>query len=807
MKKIILLFATLLLFSGCTRKADNYPDKIIIKSGNMQCAKPGVPLPKELTVEILGPNVKGLLGGKGSRNPVKGVEVKFEIIGSNTNLFFPKGNSVITDAGGKASVPAVLGKTVGDIYVKAFFTKKDGKSKAVTFRIISGLELIGNNQEAFAKQACPEPVGVKLYNKDGKPLAGAKVYFSVQGGKKEAVLTHPEVVTGQNGEAKTVVIVGKKTHSIHITAEIVAPDGKSLYRSVSIKLMSVNRTLLLITLLGGLAIFIFGMKNMSDGLHHVAGSKMKSVLQFFTSNRFIGVLAGMGVTAVIQSSSACTVMVVGFVNAGLLSLEQAISIVFGSNIGTTVTAQIIAFKLNNLALPAVIIGLVIQMVSKKNTTKFWGQVLLGFGLLFYGMHMMSGTLKPLRTSPTFISFFHGFDCAPVDGFMPFAAILKAVFIGTALTVIVQSSSATVGLVMALAGSGLINFYTAVPLVLGDNIGTTITANLAAIGGSRNARRTAVAHTLFNLLGTTFMICLFYVRYRATPVFLYFINWITPGNALAGEPVNIARNIAMAHSVFNITCVFVFLPFTKILARICETIIPIKPHETEEKSQYLEPHLLSTPTLAIVQAARELAYMTRRSMKMVEDSYKCFRNRSLKWEDDVRRREEIVDDLQEEISEYLSKLSSKILTEKESETIPVLMHAVHDVERIGDLAINILELAERCIAKKIKFSEDTLKQLDEMFAAVDSQCNHVFEGLTTGSLESARMCLVEEEKINGLQKRIVSTKVKGFDPEHETVRSTVIVLDVVANFERIGDHLTNIAERIPVIASFEPPPSV
>ncbi len=805
MKKILsFCIAALVIFlSGCSHNSDNTPDKIVLKSGNMQCVQPGTKLPKDLVIEVLGPNKKGLLGGKGTRNPVKNVEIHFEVSGSNTNIFFPDGNSIITDDGGRAAVSPIIGNTVGDIYVKAYFTKKDGKEKSVTFRLISGIVLIGDDQEAFANQACPKPVGVKLFSPDGNPLQNAKVFFTVQGGKKEAVLTTPETVTGKDGTATTLLTVGKKTHSIHIIAEIVSPDGKSLFRSVKLKVMSVNRTLFFITLLGGLAIFIFGMKTMSDGLHHVAGTKMKSVLQFFTSNRFVGVLAGMGITAAIQSSSACTVMVVGFVNAGLLSLQQAITIVFGSNIGTTVTAQIIAFKLDNLALPAVIIGLVMQMVCKKNTTKFWGQVLLGFGLLFFGMHMMSGTLKPLRTSPTFISFFHGFDCSPVNGVMPLHSVLQAIFIGTMLTVVVQSSSATVGLVMALAASGLINFYTAVPLVLGDNIGTTITANLAALGGSRNARRTAIAHTLFNLLGTSIMVLLFYVPYHKTPIFLYFINWITPGNALGDEPVNIARNIAMAHSVFNITCVFIFVPFTRQLAWLCERIIPIKPHELEERSQYLEPHLLNTPSIAIVQAARELAYMTRRAMKMVEDSYKCLRNKSLKWEDDVRRREEIVDSLQEEISDYLSKLSSRLLTEKEAQTIPVLMHAVHDVERIGDLAINILELADRCISKKIKFSEETLKDLDEMFETVDSQCNHVFEGLTNANLEAAQLCLAEEDKINALQKRLASGRIKSFDPKNETVRNTVLVLDVLANFERIGDHLANIAERIPVIASFEP----
>jgi len=342
------------------------------------------------------------------------------------------------------------------------------------------------------------------------------------------------------------------------------------------------------------------------------------------------------------------------------------------------------------------------------------------------------------------------------------------------------------------------------LILGDNIGTTITANLAAIGANRNARRAAIANTLMKVSGTITMLFLFYVPYKGTPVFLYLINKVTSGNVFAEQPENIARHIAMAHSIFNVINVIILLPFIAALAWLCEQIVPIRKTEKTETMQYLEPHLLNTPSIAIVQAARELAYMTRRAMKMVDDSYKCLRNKSLKWEDDVLKREEIVDKLQEEISDYLSKLAAQMLTEKEAETIPVLMHAVHDVERIGDLAINILELAERSISKKITFSEQTLKELDEMFTTVDSQCNHVFEGLTNANLESARLCLAGEEKINAMHKRLSSAQIKAFDPKTETVRNTVLVLDVLANFERIGDHLVNIAERIPAIASFELP---
>ncbi len=801
-KVLSLIICLSPLFYGCNNSVDNYPDKIISSSGNEQCVPPGTALPDKLTVQILGPNKKGLLGGKGSRKPVKNVEVNFYISGNNTNLTFPNGCSAITDAGGFASVSAIIGKTLGDIYVKAAFKDKNGKEKATLFRLISGIKISGNEQEVLAGHTCSKPLVIKVFDKEGNPATDAEVFFSTGKHSSGTKLSEKHVQTDKNGIAKTFVTVGKKTKTVDISAEVIN-NGKT-YRSLHFSVMGLNQTGLLISLLGGLAIFIFGMTIMADSLQRVAGPRLKNILQLFVRNRFVGVLVGTGVTAIIQSSSACTVMVVGFVNAGLLTLRQSISVIFGSSIGTTVTAQIIAFKLTKLALPAVIIGMIIQMTSKKSTTKFWGLVLLGFGLLFLGMGMMSDTLIPLRTSPTFISFFQRFDCTPVNGIMPLGPVICAIIIGTLTTMIVQSSSATVGLVMALAVSGLINFYTAIPLILGDNIGTTITANLAAIGANRNAKRSAVANTLMKVSGTLTMLFLFYLPYKGTPIFLYLINKITSGNVFATHPENIARHIAMAHSVFNIINVVLLLPFIGALAWLCEKIVPIREDEKNQTLQYLEPHLLNTPTLAIGQTTRELAYMTRRAVKMVDDAYKCLKENNLEREEDILKREEIVDDLQDQITEYLAKLTSQMLTEKESEAIPIIMHAVHDVERIGDLAINILELAQRRVSKKLIITEEIFKLIDEVFNEINDQCNLVFEGLHSANPTLSKLSIAKEEKINALHKRISSIILKNYNPKNQSVRSAVLILDVLANLERIGDHLVNIAERIPSIVTFEPP---
>ncbi len=803
LRYIFAVIAPLLLFAACTSRDDLYPDAIEIHSSPVVCTRPGITLEKPLKVEVLGPVRRGLLGGKGQRSPVPAATVHFSILANNTNIWFPDGTSVETDQGGYASLRVHIGNTLGDHYVKAAVQSQDGSERSVIFRIVAGIEKLNNNQEALAGHTCSQPFSIRVFDITGAPLPGAMVYFSLNQNEKRVSISRPYCITDQDGIAGVYAAAGDHTGEAEILAEVEYPGKILSFRGLRFKVMILNQTSLIISLLGGLAIFIFGMKIMAEGLQRVAGSRLKNILQLFVRNRLVGVLVGTGVTAVIQSSSATTVMVVGFVNAGLLTLRQAISVIYGSSIGTTITAQIIAFKLTKIALPTIIIGLVIQMVSKRMTTKFWGEVLLGFGLLFFGMSMMSDTLVPLRESPTFISFFHGFDCSPVNGIMPFSSVLWAVLIGTAMTAIVQSSSATVGLVMALAASGLINFYTAVPLVLGDNIGTTITANLAAIGTNRSARRAAIANTVIKVSGTLFMVGLFYYTYDGVPVFLYFINMITPGNVLSVYSENIARHIAMAHTMFNVCNVIILLPLVNQLAWLCEKILPIKTTGVEQRHQYLEQHLLETPPLAFVQITKELAYMTRRSMKMVEEAYRCLAENTLKWEDSIRRREEIVDQLQTDLSEYIADLTGKPLTEQESSVVPELMHAVHDAERVGDLAMNIFEQAERRIRKNIELSDDAIKDLHDMFTTVDHQCGDVVEALRTGNLDSARQAIAHEKKINDMQRRLSSRNMKRLESGVCSTRSGVMFLEIVTNLERIGDHLVNIAERIHAIALFEP----
>jgi len=773
-------------------------DKILVCRGNNAVGAAGEQ--KLLEVEVLGPVRRGMLGGKGSRAPVAGQQVVFSFLGEahDSKLIGPA--TVLTDAGGKASCTVELGSKFGDYYVEARTISADGAPRTAHFRMTSGLRIFGNWQEGPAGATLSKPLAVQVLDRNGDPVSDVLVFFNIEGSPKGASITPERTHTDEDGFASTFLTLPRTSGKIHVEAEISDPARGYVARPIRFEASSLNKTVMLITLLGGLAIFIFGMKQMSEGLQRVAGDKLKWILRMFTMNRFIAVTIGALVTALIQSSSACTVMTVGFVNAGLVTLKQAIGVVLGANIGTTITGQIISLKLTALALPAITIGLIIIMVVRSRTHKFWGQAIMGFGMLFLGMGMMSATLKPLHELYSFEAFFKGFSCTPVDGVMPIRSVLYAVFIGTAMTVVVQSSSATIGLTMALAGGGLIDFYTAVPIVLGDNIGTTITAVLASLGANRAARRTALAHAMFNIFGAAYMIGLFYVpvfwKKSGRPIFLELVQGVTNGNVFAAAPENIERHIAMAHSIFNIFNVLLFLPIIGPLERVCNRIIPRL--KEEEKLNYLEPHLLDQPSIAIEQAIRELGHMSDLSFEAISDSFSCLDRFDPRLEGKLQKREDAIDGLQADITEYLVKLSQRPLSENESKALAPLMHAVNDVERIGDHAENIFELAQLKNDKKLDFSDGARAELQQIFDAVREQFEEVLKAIENRDPASADRALKLEETINQLDRDLHDGHVERLAAGDCDAQAGVIFLDLVANMEKVGDHLTNVAERVRLV---------
>ena len=790
---LLAVVFVVLALAGCRDEAAVSPDKISTRSGDQQVGPVGSELAEPLRVKVEGPHKPGLLGGKGSRRLAGGVEVTFSIANPRSGAQLTGPAKVTTDAGGLASVGLKLGLVPGDCYVNASVETHDG-TETVTFRATSGVALEGSGQEAKSGTRLPGPLVFEMKNIDG-PMQGLKVFFRVEGDAHGAKVSPEVAVTDENGRAETKLTVGKKTGVYIVSAEAVDPEGKLNIRGMKFRAVAINRIQFFTVLIGGLALFVFGIMQMSDGLQHVAGNRLRSVLQFLTKNRFVGVGVGALVTGAIQSSSACTIMVVGFVNAGLITLQQAIGVILGANIGTTITGQLISFKLTDLAYPAIALGFLLRLLGRKRSMRFWGQTLMGFGLLFLGFTILGGTLKPMRDSEWFKSFFLSFDCTPIEGIMPVGAVIKAILVGTALTVLIQSSSATVGLTMALAGSGLINLYTAVPIILGDNIGTTITAILASLGANRTSKQAACAHTLFNALGAAYMFALFYVRVGGQPVFLRLVDYITDGQGLLlNNPENIERHIAMAHSLFNVVNVVIFLPLVTPLAALCKRIVPGDKREGEAQLQYLEPHLLNAPALAVDQAINEVAYMTSQSGKAIRRALDAFMDASLEDEEKIRRREENIDKLQAQITDYVVALSQRELTEAQSRMIPVILHCVNDAERVGDHAENLLELTETRISKDIQFSEVGEQELKDLYAIVEQQFENVYNALRNRDPEAANRAIENEAQINDMDAELGRNHVKRIEQGECQPAAGVVFLDLVANFEKVGDHLTNIAQR-------------
>jgi len=534
-------------------------------------------------------------------------------------------------------------------------------------------------------------------------------------------------------------------------------------------------------LIGGLGLFLFGIRFMSEGLRRVSGERLKNILALLTKNRVIALAVGSGVTALIQSSSAMTVMLIGFVNAGLLTLKQAIPVVLGANIGTTFTAWIVSalavFKITHYALPAVGIGFLAMTISRRPNIKQWGEVVFGFGVLFVGIGFMKDAFEPLESSQQIQNVMVNFSRYPILG----------VIVGAVITMLLQSSSATIAMVQLLAFRGLIDFPSAIPLILGDNIGTTITAQLAAIRGSTSARRVAWAHSLFNVFGTAYMLVFVYLG-----LYHRVIEAIVPGE-LGSKTIMV--HIALSHSVFNCFNALVFLPITGWLQKAVEGIIKADPDAISVEPQYLEKHLLETPVLALEQSKKEIVRMLRIAKSALRDSFNLFFGEKWTLAGKVERKEEAVDNLQAEITRYMINISMEEMDHEEAEKIPVFIHSVNDIERIADHAENIVELAERKIDQKLSFSDEARAELDKMISVVFDMTDEVIEGLESGDTVHAKRALNYENRLNRLQIELRQSHVERLSYRKCNMLAGLVFLDFVDYLEKIGDHLSNIAQGL------------
>jgi phosphate:Na+ symporter len=539
---------------------------------------------------------------------------------------------------------------------------------------------------------------------------------------------------------------------------------------------------MLFSLFGGLAVFIYSMSLMGDGLQKAAGEKMRRILEVLTSNPVMGILVGTLVTMIIQSSSATTVMVVGFVSANLMTLPQAIGVIMGANIGTTVTAQIVAFNLGEYAYLITAVGFILFFFFNKKIIKYVGQIIFAFGLLFIGLNVMSDAMKPLAQSAMFEDIIHRVSDTPILG----------LFVGTLLTLIVQSSSATIAVLLNLAqepdanGQALISLQGALPILFGSNLGTTITGILASIGARVNGKRAAMAHTVFNVVGSVLFILIL-------PYFAKFVIFISPKGT---ETEVIARQIANAHTSFNIVNTILWAPFVPILAKIVTFLVRGEEETIENRVMYLDYKILNNAAVAMDLATKELTRMAELARKMMSNAKKAFIHSNVEAAKKVHEIESIVDMLQTEIIKYLSTmLSQSSLTDRQSIRLAGLMHTANDIERMGDHCKNVAELAMEKIEKDLPFSKEAISDLTNAFNKLNEMVDHSIQSLSQGNTELAKKVLAEESEIDKLESDLRDRHMKRLDSGLCNPTSTIMFIELIHNIERIGDHCNNIAEAV------------
>ncbi len=546
----------------------------------------------------------------------------------------------------------------------------------------------------------------------------------------------------------------------------------------------------IITLLGGLAFFLYGMNVLSSGLERMAGGKLETILKKMTSNPFKSLLLGMGITAAIQSSSAMTVMLVGLVNSGIMSLNQTVGVIMGSNIGTTVTAWILSLvgiegdnlfmnllKPKNFSLLFAFIGILMIMISKKPKKKDVGAILVGFAILMFGMETMSGAVKPLAEEPGFQSILTAFK-NPILG----------VAFGAIFTAIIQSSSASVGILQALAAHGGITFGMAIPIIMGQNIGTCITSVISSIGVSRNAKKVSIVHITFNLIGTAVCLSAFCIT---NAIFdLAFVD-------TAISPFW----IAIVHSIFNIVTTLLLLPFSKKLVKIANLVLKDKDSDTEtkQKTELLDERLLVTPSIAIAEcenATNKLANLAKEALVLAIDTSKNYNEDNV---NEVIKLEDTTDQYEDKLGTYLVKISSKTLSDADSKKVSKMLHAIGDFERLGDHAVNIVKVAQELHEKKLKFSDQAQHELSVLTGALTEILDLTTEAYNNNDVDTAKRVEPLEQVIDQLVAAIKAQHIQRLQAGSCSIEMGFILSDLLNNYSRVSDHCSNVAVAIIEIA--------
>ncbi len=529
---------------------------------------------------------------------------------------------------------------------------------------------------------------------------------------------------------------------------------------------------MVLTTFGGVGLFLYGMTKMGEGLQIAAGDRMRRILEALTVNRFAGVTVGMAVTAVIQSSAATTIMCVSFVNAGLMALEQAIGVIMGANVGTTITAQMVAFKLERTALPAIALGMLMRLLGKRRSVKGFADCLLGFGMLFLGLTIIGDSLEPLKSYGPFLNLMVLGRKSPLLG----------ILIGAVFTTLLQSSSAVTGLLVTMASRGIVNLSMAVPIVLGANIGTTSTALISAVGASLTARRAALAHLLFNLFGT-----------------VLFVPFLNPFESFATKTsLDMSRQIANAHSIFNVSVTLLLLPFVPQFADLVRKILKGDESVIERGPKYLDARLISTPFMAVMQTKKEVVRMAELCLENLETAIAIFRGdktKSIRRFDDI---EDTIDEIEKAVSYYVAKVSQHDVSENQAKTLTSVISICADLERIGDHATSIVEIAQYSIEHNLPFSQEGSQELDDMISKVIESVTVAVEALKTEDKSKASGIVTMDDILDDMERQLRAKHIRRLNQGVCYPASGVVYLDMLSHLERIGDHAVNIAQEVMLV---------
>ncbi|HHJ9384206.1 TPA: Na/Pi cotransporter family protein [Streptococcus pyogenes] len=538
--------------------------------------------------------------------------------------------------------------------------------------------------------------------------------------------------------------------------------------------MSVNWQDIAFHFFGGLGLFLFSIKYMGDGLQQAAGDKLRYYIDKYTSNPFFGILVGIAMSALIQSSSGVTVITVGLVSAGLLNLRQAIGIVMGANIGTTITSFLIGFKLGDYALPMIFIGAACLFFTSNKKLNNFGRIIFGVGGIFFSLNLMGDAMDPLKSVSAFQNYLATLGDKPFQG----------VFIGTALTMLIQSSAAIIGILQGLFSGGLLTLQGAIPILLGSNIGTCITAILAAIGSNIAAKRVAAAHVLFNLIGTIiFMIIL-------VP-FTSLMLWLQSKLSLTPE-----MTIAFSHGSFNITNTILLIPFISLLAMIVTRLIPGEDEVVKYEALYLDRLLITqAPSIALGNAHKELVHLASYAIQAFEASYSYIMTADGKFGEKVKRYERAVDTIDEELTTYLVDISNEALSPSENEVLAGILDSSRDLERIGDHSESLGILIEGIISKQIGFSISACQELTEMYQLTHCLTLDAIRAIVDSDTDLAQTIVTRHKEIEEKERRLRKTHIKRLNCGECTAQAGINFIDIISHYTRITDHALNLAEKV------------